>query len=46
MYSQTIVKDYYFLESNRYGRVTIDDVKVDDFHHITKIEVTQRNTGK
>ena len=36
----------HFLESNRYGRVTIDDVKVDDFHHITKIEVTQRNTGK
>ena len=36
----------HFLESNRYGRVTIDDVKVDDFHHIIKIEVTQRNTRK
>ena len=36
----------HYLESNRYSRVSIDDVKVDDFHRITKIEVTQRNIGK
>lgn len=36
----------HFLESNRYGRISIDDVKVDDFHHISKIEVTQRHIGK
>ncbi len=36
----------HFLESNRKKRAFIEDVKIDDLHHITKIQVTQKYIGK
>lgn len=36
----------HFLESNSKKRAFIEDVKIDDLHHITKIQVTQKYIGK
>ena len=36
----------HFLESNRNKRIFIEDVKIDDKDRITKIQVTQKYTGK